>query len=123
VLCLSESIDDLVSVCHTCVVGAAAADAVQQERMGDTKDEFYLRYYTGHEGKFGHEFLEFEFRYAGSWVCACSHARALPVERDGACQSSRATADGCAACPDGGNHAGPTESCGMRTTPTTRATT
>ncbi|CAD5111125.1 DgyrCDS464 [Dimorphilus gyrociliatus] len=24
--------------------------------------EFYLRYYTGHKGKFGHEFLEFEFR-------------------------------------------------------------
>jgi protein mago nashi len=30
--------------------------------MGDSKDEFYLRYYTGHQGKFGHEFLEFEFR-------------------------------------------------------------
>lgn len=27
-------------------------------------DEFYLRYYTGHQGKFGHEFLEFEFRCA-----------------------------------------------------------
>ncbi|RLM62044.1 hypothetical protein C2845_PM14G03500 [Panicum miliaceum] len=24
--------------------------------------EFYLRYYVGHKGKFGHEFLEFEFR-------------------------------------------------------------
>jgi len=23
--------------------------------------EFYLRYYVGHKGKFGHEFLEFEF--------------------------------------------------------------
>ena len=26
--------------------------------MGD--DEFYIRYYVGHKGKFGHEFLEFE---------------------------------------------------------------
>mmetsp|Transcript_16849 Transcript_16849/g.21871 ORF Transcript_16849/g.21871 Transcript_16849/m.21871 type:complete len:152 (-) Transcript_16849:216-671(-) len=24
-------------------------------------DEFYCRYYTGHKGKFGHEFMEFEF--------------------------------------------------------------
>jgi len=27
--------------------------------------EFYLRYYIGHKGKFGHEFLEFEFRPDG----------------------------------------------------------
>ncbi|KAH8516593.1 hypothetical protein H0E87_004804 [Populus deltoides] len=27
--------------------------------------EFYLRYYVGHRGKFGHEFLEFEFRPDG----------------------------------------------------------
>nr|KYP31602.1 Protein mago nashi isogeny [Cajanus cajan] len=27
--------------------------------------EFYLRYYVGHKGKFGHEFLEFEFRPGG----------------------------------------------------------
>ncbi|ESN98125.1 hypothetical protein HELRODRAFT_84829 [Helobdella robusta] len=26
---------------------------------------FYLRYYVGHRGKFGHEFLEFEFRPEG----------------------------------------------------------
>ncbi|GIX64431.1 protein mago nashi homolog [Babesia caballi] len=26
---------------------------------------FYLRYYVGHEGKFGHEFLEFELREDG----------------------------------------------------------
>ena len=25
------------------------------------EDEFYLRYYVGHKGRFGHEFLEFEF--------------------------------------------------------------
>ena len=29
------------------------------------KDEFYLRYYVGHKGKFGHEFLEFEIRPEG----------------------------------------------------------
>ena len=29
------------------------------------KSEFYLRYYVGHKGKFGHEFLEFEFRPDG----------------------------------------------------------
>uniref|UniRef100_A0A6T7WRZ9 Mago nashi n=1 Tax=Pyramimonas obovata TaxID=1411642 RepID=A0A6T7WRZ9_9CHLO len=28
-------------------------------------DDFYVRYYTGHTGKFGHEFLEFEFRPDG----------------------------------------------------------
>lgn len=29
--------------------------------------DFYLRYYVGHKGKFGHEFLEFEFRPDGEW--------------------------------------------------------
>ncbi|KAI8621284.1 Mago nashi protein [Chytriomyces sp. MP71] len=28
-------------------------------------DDFYVRYYVGHMGKFGHEFLEFEFSPAG----------------------------------------------------------
>eukprot|EP00798_Chlamydomonas_sp_ICE-L_P005066 gene5066-34861_t len=28
-------------------------------------DDFYLRYYVGHKGKFGHEFLEFELRPDG----------------------------------------------------------
>ncbi|DAZ94436.1 TPA: hypothetical protein N0F65_002754 [Lagenidium giganteum] len=28
-------------------------------------DDFYLRYYVGHKGKFGHEFMEFEFRSDG----------------------------------------------------------
>lgn len=30
-----------------------------------SQNEFYLRYYVGHKGKFGHEFLEFEFRGDG----------------------------------------------------------
>ncbi|KAK2198199.1 bifunctional Mago nashi protein/Mago nashi superfamily [Babesia duncani] len=29
-------------------------------------DEFYVRYYVGHEGKFGHEFLEFELDQSGT---------------------------------------------------------
>ncbi|KAF5959829.1 hypothetical protein HYC85_001038, partial [Camellia sinensis] len=33
--------------------------------MEDDNGEFYLRYYVGHKGKFGHEFLEFEFRPDG----------------------------------------------------------
>ena len=29
------------------------------------KDQFYLRYYVGHKGRFGHEFMEFEFNPDG----------------------------------------------------------
>lgn len=29
--------------------------------MSSDSKNFYLRYYVGHKGKFGHEFLEFEF--------------------------------------------------------------
>ena len=35
----------------------------QVEKMSSS--DFYLRYYVGHKGKFGHEFLEFEFRPDG----------------------------------------------------------
>jgi len=28
-------------------------------------DGFYLRYYVGHKGKFGHEFMEFEINPSG----------------------------------------------------------
>lgn len=31
----------------------------------ETLDNFYVRYYVGHRGKFGHEFLEFEIRSNG----------------------------------------------------------
>merc|ERR1712048_156482 len=31
----------------------------------EVSDDFYIRYYVGHKGKFGHEFLEFEFRPDG----------------------------------------------------------
>eukprot|EP00053_Salpingoeca_punica_P027582 m.25129 g.25129 ORF g.25129 m.25129 type:complete len:150 (+) comp9693_c0_seq1:57-506(+) len=33
--------------------------------MADDLKDFYVRYYVGHKGKFGHEFLEFEFRPDG----------------------------------------------------------
>ena len=39
--------------------------------------DFYLRYYVGHKGKFGHEFLEFEFRPDGSYFI-CHIFCALP---------------------------------------------
>ncbi|KAJ1977464.1 hypothetical protein H4R33_006218 [Dimargaris cristalligena] len=31
----------------------------------DIEEPFFLRYYTGHSGRFGHEFLEFEFHADG----------------------------------------------------------
>merc|ERR1711879_412417 len=34
-------------------------------KMTEKQDRFYIRYYVGHKGKFGHEFLEFEFRPDG----------------------------------------------------------
>lgn len=43
------------------MAGAAAGGGPSADDGG----EFYLRYYVGHKGKFGHEFLEFEFRPDG----------------------------------------------------------
>nr|KAJ0223711.1 hypothetical protein LSAT_V11C200097550 [Lactuca sativa] len=37
----------------------------EEENGATGGGEFYLRYYVGHKGKFGHEFLEFEFRPDG----------------------------------------------------------
>ena len=37
--------------------------------------EFYVRYYVGHKGKFGHEFLEFEFRPDGELKGWVGHGR------------------------------------------------
>lgn len=37
----------------------------QRGSSGRRREEFYLRYYVGHKGKFGHEFLEFEFQQDG----------------------------------------------------------
>ncbi|KAK5114852.1 Protein mago nashi [Meristemomyces frigidus] len=33
--------------------------------MAATSEPFYVRYYSGHSGRFGHEFLEFDFRVVG----------------------------------------------------------
>ncbi|KAL8307583.1 hypothetical protein RB593_006117 [Gaeumannomyces tritici] len=33
--------------------------------MASINEQFYLRYYSGHSGRFGHEFLEFDFRVVG----------------------------------------------------------
>ncbi|OTB01664.1 hypothetical protein M426DRAFT_323291 [Hypoxylon sp. CI-4A] len=33
--------------------------------MAQSGEPFYLRYYSGHSGRFGHEFLEFDFRVVG----------------------------------------------------------
>ncbi|QUC23208.1 uncharacterized protein UV8b_07449 [Ustilaginoidea virens] len=33
--------------------------------MSSSSEPFYLRYYSGHMGRFGHEFLEFDFRVVG----------------------------------------------------------
>ncbi|KAI0206539.1 Mago nashi protein [Astrocystis sublimbata] len=33
--------------------------------MTSTGEPFYIRYYSGHSGRFGHEFLEFDFRVVG----------------------------------------------------------
>ena len=37
----------------------------RESHRSERREEFYLRYYVGHKGKFGHEFLEFEFRGDG----------------------------------------------------------
>ncbi|CEJ92191.1 Putative Protein mago nashi like protein [[Torrubiella] hemipterigena] len=36
-----------------------------RKKMTSTNEPFYLRYYSGHMGRFGHEFLEFDFRSVG----------------------------------------------------------
>ncbi|KAL1879683.1 hypothetical protein VTK73DRAFT_6858 [Phialemonium thermophilum] len=33
--------------------------------MASSNEQFYVRYYSGHSGRFGHEFLEFDFRAVG----------------------------------------------------------
>ena len=55
------------SASHRCPARVASS---VQPRMGD---DFYLRYYVGHKGKFGHEFLEFEVQPDGK-VSRGNHA-------------------------------------------------
>ena len=37
----------------------------QTDKSPPRREDFYLRYYIGHKGRFGHEFLEFEIRDDG----------------------------------------------------------
>ncbi|KAF5022339.1 hypothetical protein F66182_5626 [Fusarium sp. NRRL 66182] len=41
------------------------AESSAEIKMSSTNEPFYLRYYSGHMGRFGHEFLEFDFRVVG----------------------------------------------------------
>jgi hypothetical protein len=53
---------------NTPIVNSPSKQAAMAAGGGDNgagEGEFYLRYYVGHKGKFGHEFLEFEFRPDG----------------------------------------------------------
>jgi len=54
-------------------VAAAVADSSsanhgvsEQAAPNDDLKDFYCRYYVGHKGKFGHEFMEFEFKGDGT---------------------------------------------------------
>ncbi|KAF3939439.1 hypothetical protein ABW19_dt0202680 [Dactylella cylindrospora] len=38
--------------------------------MSSANEQFYIRYYSGHSGRFGHEFLEFDFRVVQDGKCA-----------------------------------------------------
>ena len=44
------------------VSSESSAVPEKASRTKPTRDAFYLRYYTGFTGKYGHEFLEFELR-------------------------------------------------------------
>ena len=88
---------------------------------GTMADEFYLRYYTGHQGKFGHEFLEFEFRCAWAGGAHLHARRRRRVRRCARCALPAIVAlphrMGQPRC------AGRMGSCDMPTTQTTKATT
>lgn len=61
---------------------------IASSRMTD----FYVRYYVGHKGKFGHEFLEFEFRPDGRLRYAnnSNYKNDTIIRKEGACIASRA---------------------------------
>ncbi|KAI5075785.1 hypothetical protein GOP47_0009861, partial [Adiantum capillus-veneris] len=63
-----------VCVCVVCVCVCVREREREREKEVEKRreamaepdlGEFYVRYYVGHKGKFGHEFLEFEFRPDG----------------------------------------------------------
>jgi hypothetical protein len=61
-----------------------------------SSEAFYCRYYVGHKGKFGHEFLEFEFRPDGK-VCAAASLYASPSF--GGCPPSPSPSLAAFSCP------------------------
>jgi hypothetical protein len=52
-----------------------------------SSDDFYLRYYVGHTGKFGHEFMEFEIQPSGQLRYAnnSNYKNAKMIRKQGAC--------------------------------------
>lgn len=50
-------------------------------------DEFYVRYYVGHKGKFGHEFMEFELQPSGKLRYAnnSNYKNDVMIRKEGAC--------------------------------------
>jgi hypothetical protein len=44
---------------------SSSSTTTTEKASSKSVDDFYLRYYVGHKGKFGHEFLEFEFKPDG----------------------------------------------------------
>ena len=48
------------------------------------EEEFFVRYYSGHCGKFGHEFLEFEFRRNGKllYINNSNYKHEKPIRRE-----------------------------------------
>ena len=42
-----------------------SVDKRSRDESPELNEDFYLRYYVGHKGKFGHEFLEFEITPQG----------------------------------------------------------
>lgn len=66
--------------------------------MSSASDEFYLRYYVGHKGKFGHEFMEFEFRPDGKFRYAnnSQYKNDVMIRKEGA--RPRSAPPGAAVC-------------------------
>ena len=60
-ICIESYVLKIVRTNIYCTTGYTAHALVDKMASPD----FYLRYYVGHHGKFGHEFLEFEFRPDG----------------------------------------------------------
>lgn len=52
-----------------------------------SSDDFYLRYYVGHTGKFGHEFMEFEIQPSGQLRYAnnSNYKNAKMIRKQGTC--------------------------------------